>query len=145
MRILLIPLVSMALLAAAEPDPTAVVVATGVQTYRVKDLDALMAIARRHAGATLAGADDERLRQAIVASLTAREAFLGALAELPLSGPARDRFVLDLLDYRAERSASEPLPAAPAAPTTPADPSAVAGQVVVALPALTLPLSLIHI
>jgi hypothetical protein len=149
MRLLLIPLISVAVLAAADPDPAAVVVATGVQTYRVKDLDALMAIAKRHGGTTgtAAGADDERLRQAIVAGLTAREALLGALSELPLSGPARDRFVLDLLDYRAEPTRAEAV-SAPALPSpAAAEPVAAEGQTgagghIVALPALTLPRSI---
>jgi len=122
-----------AFMCAAEPDPAAAVVATGVQTYRVRDLDALIAIAKRQSGNTISAADEERVRQAIVAALSAREPLLAALAGLPMSGAARDRFTLDLLDYRAEPTAGLTVESAPAVPPIPS------GEVIIALPALALP------
>lgn len=129
----LVLLACTAFLGAVETDPAAAVVATGVQTYRVRDLDALIAIAKRQSGNTIAAADEDRLRQAIMAALTAREPLLGALAGLPMSGAARDRFMLDLLDYRAEPTAAATVEAAPSVLPAPS------GEVVIALPALSLP------
>ena len=119
---------------ATEPDPSAAVVASGSQVYRLRDVDALLAIARRHAGKE--PIDEARLRAAIVTALTAREPFLSALVALPLHGPARDRFVLDLLDYQGEPLAGTPPEASAPTPEPVAN---VTRAVIVALPALTLP------
>lgn len=107
--------------AVAQPDPTAAVVASGRQVYRQRDLDALVAVARRHAGGRLAGGEVDRLRQAITAAFTAREALVEALAALPpsLTGPGRNAFILDLLAYEAEPAAAPARSGVAATPGTP--------------------------
>lgn len=179
MLIPLAPLILCSLLGAAEgeapvtvasPDPTAAVVAEGAFLYRQRDLDAFLAIARRHNGNKLARAEEDQIRNALIAAFTAREALVRALSTLPasLDGPARDRLVLDLLDFQGEPLPSRPLtpenaapapipdattaaapqPATPGA-TTPATSEApaagatptgaAAGPVIVRLPQLVLP------
>lgn len=100
--------------AAVAPDPAQAVVAEGRQIYRQRDLDALLLVALRHArtrefasdgkAPLVTKADEERLREVILAALTAREAFAGALAGLPAQIPAaaRDAIALDLLAWKAE-------------------------------------------
>lgn len=129
------------------PDPTSAVVAEGAYTYRQRDLDSFVLIAARHARKKLSPAEEDQLRQSLIRALTAREAFLDALASLPpaLSGGARDALALDLLDYQAERAPQQPITpssaraddADPAAPT-----AGDAGPVLVRLPNLTMTRSL---
>lgn len=126
-------------------DPTSAVVAEGrFFIYRQRDLDALVLIAQRHAKGKLGKNDEERLRQALLHALTARESFQEALAAMPLTGKAREDLALDLLDYQAEPNpkATAPPPAAPGSgdkPTAPAAaPAPETGPVLVRLPPLTL-------
>ncbi len=125
--------------AAPVVDPTAAVVADGRFTYRQRDVDALVAVARRHAGRGWQSGDDAATARTLAGALPAREAFVAALAGLPssLAGAGRDAFVLDLLAYEADPSVNAPAPApAPtaAAPTA----AAAAGPVIVRLPQPTL-------
>lgn len=146
------PLVAGAPTAPAErPDPTAAVVAEARYLYRQRDLDALMAVALRHARGKVAKVDEERMRQTLLMALTAREPLMQVLATLPPSYPAkgRDALLLDLLDYQAEpaKPPAPPLPGAPAAgtpatasPTT--DTALPTGPILVRLPPLTVTRSL---
>jgi hypothetical protein len=126
--------------AAPVVDPTAAVVAEGRFTYRQRDVDALVAIARRHAGRGWQSGDDAATARMLATALPAREAFAAALGGLPasLTGPGRDAFVLDLLAYEADPAVSAPAampaPAAPAAPAV----APAAGPVIVRLPQPTL-------
>jgi flagellar basal body-associated protein FliL len=128
---------------APSPDPTAAVVADGRFIYRQRDLDALVLIAQRYAKQKLSRTEEEQVRQVLIGALPGREALIDACAGLPasLAGKARDQFLLDLLDYQAEKAPpkaltpGEPQPAAPAA--APAQPPA-AGPVLVRLPDLVL-------
>jgi hypothetical protein len=123
-------------------DPTAAIVLTGRQIYRQRDLDALLAIAQRHAGRRYQGQELERVRTAILKLLAARSAVVEATASLPESFPAkgRERLVLDVLDYQGEAApagtAADPAP--PRADPTPGTAATVAGPVLVRLPPLTL-------
>lgn len=121
---------------APAPDPTAAVVADGRFIYRQRDLDALVLIAQRYAKQKLSRAEQDQVRQMLIAALPARETLLESLASLPasLSGKARDQFILDLLDYQAE-----PAPANPLTPGTPATPAIASdGPLLVRLPDLVL-------
>jgi hypothetical protein len=135
------------------PDPTAAVVAEGRYLYRQRDLDALMAIALRHAKGKVGKADEERLRQTLLMAMTAREPLLQVLGNLPPSYPARGReaLLLDLLDYQAEPAKPPVAPPAaaptagtpaPAAPAGAAPEAAPAGPILVRLPPLTVTRSL---
>lgn len=129
---------------ASSPDPTAAVVAEGRFIYRQRDLDALVLIAQRHAKNKLPKADEERLRQALIRCLTAREPLIGMLAELPpsIQGNARAALVLDLIDYQAEPAlppAAPPPNANVPPPTPPAPPTATAPPPTAAPPAATAP------
>jgi hypothetical protein len=119
----------------ARLDPTAAIVAAGRQIYRQRDLDALVAVAQRHAKGKLGGTDLERVRLVIARALVAREALTAALADLPSALPqsAREALVLDLLDYQAEPAPAR-TEAAGAAPG--AEASAARGPVLVRLPPL---------
>ncbi len=135
---------------AAALDPTAAVVAEGRYTYRQRDLDALMQIAQRHARGKLGKADEEVLRQALLAGLTAREPLLEAIAMLPpgMTSHAREQLVLDLLAYQAEPAkvaappsetgAAAPAPAHDAAKPSAAPAAPADGPVLIRLPPLTL-------
>jgi hypothetical protein len=133
---------------AAKPDPTAAVVAEGRFTYRQRDLDALMLIAQRHAKNKLGRAEEERLRQALLQMLVAREPLLDAMAGLPtvFAGKTRDALVLDLLDYQGEPATAKDATAAPPAGAPPAAAAAPTtadnGPLLVRLPVLTLTRSL---
>jgi hypothetical protein len=132
-------------LTAAEPataaapaiDPTAAVVVEGRFTYRQRDLDALVQVARRHAGKAWQGGDETATARALTAALPAREAFLAALQDLPpsLAGRARDALILDVLAYEADPAANPVAAPAPAAPVATAP---AAGPVIVRLPQPTL-------
>lgn len=100
------------------PDPSAAVVAEGTFLYRQRDLDAFLAIARRHNGRKLSRAEEDQVRQALIVAFTAREDLARALTALPasLDGPARDRLVLDLLDFQGEPIPPRPLTPENAAP-----------------------------
>lgn len=89
---------------AATPDPTNAVVAERRFVYRQRDLDAMVAIAIRHAKAKLSRADEDQVRAAILKAFAAREDLMEAMSSLPssISDKARDGIVLDLLDYQAE-------------------------------------------
>jgi hypothetical protein len=130
---------------AGEPAPPAVdpaqsIVAEGAFTYRQRDLDALLLVALRHSrtrefagdGRTpaLGATEEEQIRQALIRALTAREAFIAALAGLPAAVPpaARDAIALDLLAWQAEAN-----PRAAAAVAAPPPPPAT-GPVIVRLP-----------
>jgi flagellar basal body-associated protein FliL len=105
--------------------------------YRQRDVDALMLVAQRHAKVRFGGADEERLRTAIIRLLIAREDFADAAAALPpaVAGPARDQLLLDILAYQAPASGRAPAPAtAPVALSA----AAPAGPVLVRLPPLAL-------
>ena len=118
--------------AAAAIDPTAAIVAQGRFLYRQRDVDALVAIARRHAGKAWSGTDEGAAGAAIAGALRAREDFLAAIAALPpaLRGRARDALILDLLAYEAD-----PAPTvAGTGPTPAAVVPAVSGPVLVRLP-----------
>ncbi len=106
--------------ASASPDPTVAVVAEGAFTYRQRDVDALVLIAKRHARGKLSSADIDVLKQVLVRACIAREALLPIIAELPMEPAARDAFVLDLLDY----TPSTPTPIPGAAPPAAKDVSA---------------------
>ncbi len=138
--------------APAALDPTAAVVAEGRYTYHQRDLDALMQIAQRHARGKLGKADEEILRQALLAALTAREPLLETIAMLPptMTSHAREQLVLDLLAYQAEPAkltappSGEPGAAPAPAPADAAKPAAapattpIDGPVLIRLPPLTL-------
>lgn len=104
---------------ARQPDPTAAIVAEGKYLYRQRDIDALMLIAARHAKVKFAKTEEDRLREALITALLAREPLMDALAALPggFSGPEREALVLDLLDFQAEpaKAPTAPPPAADAA------------------------------
>jgi flagellar basal body-associated protein FliL len=104
---------------ARPPDPTAAIVAEGRYVYRQRDIDALMLIAARHAKARFAKAEEDRVREVLVAALLAREPLMDALAALPsaFSAPEREALLLDLLDYQAEAAKAPPAPA-PVDPAT---------------------------
>jgi flagellar basal body-associated protein FliL len=135
---------------AAALDPTAAVVAEGRYTYHQRDLDALMQIAQRHARGKLGKADEEVLRQALLAGLTAREPLLEAIAMLPpaMTSHAREQLVLDLLAYQAEPAklaappseagATAPAPADAAKPAAAPAAAPADGPVLIRLPPLTL-------
>jgi flagellar basal body-associated protein FliL len=111
-----------------EPDPTAAIVAEGVYRYHQRDLDAFVALAKRHNGNQLTRAEEDQIRHALVAAFPAREALNQALVLLPasLTSVARDRLVLDLLDYQADPVPPQALrPAAPAevTPVTAGEPA----------------------
>jgi hypothetical protein len=120
------------------PDPTTAVVAEGQYLYRQRDLDALVLVAQRYAKQKLSRPEEDQLRQVLLVALPGREALLAALERLPasLAGKARDQFILDLLEYQAEKGpprapgASEPLAGAPI--------SNQSGPVLVRLPDLIL-------
>jgi len=87
------------------PDPTAAIVAESSNfRYRQRDLDALVAIAHRHAGTTLNRHEEDQLRTAVLSALTVRESLREVLALLPssLTPQARDQLTLDLLDFEGE-------------------------------------------
>lgn len=134
-----------------KPDPTTAIIAEGHFVYRQRDLDALVLIAQRHAKGAIGKADEDRLRQALILLLSARESFVDALGALPpaISGRARDNLILDLVDYQAEVAKRPPQPA-PAATDKPVTKSAIPSSansatnsddtntpVIVRLPALT--------
>jgi len=133
--------------APAAPDPTAAIVAEGQFRYRQRDLDAFLAIARRHAGNKLSRVEEDQIRQAMIAAFTARESLVQALALLPsnLSPQARDQLALDLLDFQGEPLPPQPLrpPTAATTSATPAPTTAPsAGPILVRLPQLALPRTL---
>lgn len=105
----------------AEPieriDPSLHVEARGRMTYRTRDLDALMLVARRHLGRALDEQEERELRRTIADILVAREPLLPLIDALPteLEGQVRDHLVLDLLAYRPEPG-PEPEPEAEPAP-----------------------------
>lgn len=130
---------------APSPDPTAAVVAEGQFLYRQRDLDALVLIAQRHTRQKLSRLEEDQLRQALIAGLPAREPLLEIAERLPasLTGKARDQFLLDLLDYEAERVPPKPItpgdvPPASAAAPQPAPATTSSGPVLVRLPDLVL-------
>lgn len=135
------------------PDPTAAIVAEGRYVYRQRDVDALMLIAARHAKTRFGKAEEDLVRQTLIAALLAREPLMDALAALPsaFSGPEREALLLDLLDYQAEPAkplaapaggdpsaapVTTPVPPAPGAAPTNATPGT--GPLLVRLPPLTL-------
>lgn len=135
------------------PDPTAAIVAEGRYVYRQRDVDALMLIAARHAKTRFGKAEEDRIRETLIAALLAREPLIDALAALPsaFSGPEREALLLDLLDYQAEPAKPLPAPAtgdpaaAPSTTSVPVAPGAAAatsatpgtGPLLVRLPSLT--------
>jgi hypothetical protein len=120
------------------------VVAEGRFIYRQRDLDALVLIAARHAKNKLPKADEERLRQALIRCLTAREPLIDMLAGLPpsIQGNARAALILDLIDYTAEPALPPPTPPpgnVPPPPATTAPPVANAPPVTTAPPTAKAP------
>ncbi|MBA3939293.1 MAG: hypothetical protein H0X38_17730 [Planctomycetes bacterium] len=109
-----------------------------------------MQIAQRHARGKLGKADEEILRQALLAALTAREPLLETIAMLPpaMTSHAREQLVLDLLAYQAEPAKlAAPPSGEPGATPAPADAAKSAaapaaapsdGPVLIRLPPLTL-------
>lgn len=124
----------------AAPDPTAAVVAEGRFLYRQRDLDALVLIAQRYTKQKLSRLEEDQLRQTLIAALPARESLFTTLDRLPaaLSGKARDQFILDLIDYQAEKAPPKPLVPGEPAPAPSAVPAPAGGPVLVRLPDLVL-------
>jgi hypothetical protein len=108
-------------------DPGLHIEARAEQTYRSRDLDALLLVTRRHLGRALEADEEHALRRLLAQILVAREDLLPLLERLPpaLSPHARDELLLDLLAYRPEPVAEDPAPEPPAG--TP-EAAAVAGE-----------------
>jgi len=118
---------------AAEPteriDPSLHVEARGEMTYRTRDLDALMLVARRYLGRPLDETEERSLRRTLAQILVAGESLLPLLEALPaeFEGQVRDHLVLDLLAYRPGPGPEpEPIAATEAAPVAAAEPAPVA-------------------
>lgn len=130
--------------APVEVDPTIAIVAEGQFVYFQRDLDAFLAIAKRHNNNNLSRAEEDQLRRSFMVAFTAREPLLQAIAAMPQSLPAnvRDQIVLDLLDFQADPMPPKPLTPTNAAPqgdvaaaTPQAGPAAVAAVAALAAPA----------
>lgn len=95
----------------ASADPTATIIARGALDYQQRHVDALVSLAERHRGEPFDEAERAAVGRILANALVSREALLHDLADLGISfadGPARDRLILDLLDFRrqeVERSA----------------------------------------